>query len=1276
MADYSVNAEVKANIEKFRRPVRQAKKIIENYKRQVESVKDAKLTADASDVVRKSTVARDQVRRFQNMKASGVLDVTTQALKRKLASARASLASFGKIKRSATADFNIGAAATKTSMLKAMLRSIPNKVRVRAEMNHHPFMQAWAGLMAATDRFDDRMAQLAKSIHSFGIVFANQIKGAVISNITTAVPIIASMVPAVMAVGNAIGVVGSGATALAASFGVAGGAAVAFGAAAAPTIQSIIDGTAASTAENVKAMKALNTLKKSWQGVVDAIAPEVAMAFANALQGVNSAVQMAMPMFKGMATAVVGLTSQFKQFMATSPVAKSFFKFMGSSGVSIFTSLAQAAGLFVKGLMRLTVAFEPLMSYVSNGLKNMAAQFDAFAARVADSQGLQTFINYVKTNLPLIGQIFGNTFMGIINLFKAFASNSSTIFSALAEMTARFREWSASIGESKAFQQFIDYITTNGPKVISLIGNITQFLIALGVELAPVGAAMLSVANAVLPVLTNFLQLHPAVGLIIGGLTVLAGTFMMLVPALIQVGTFIGPLLKQLMRFKTVSTIVNGATMVMRAGMLTLLGPVGLIIAAVAGLAIAIIMYWDQIKAGTIAAWNAIKTFLMTIMNAFGVDIRAVWQSIVQFFISIWQEIKTAFMTGLQPLITAVKETWTQIQTAIQTAMQTVMQFINEIWTQIKTFWNQNGQQIIQATQNLWNMITQVFKAAWALIGPIVKQGWELLKQIFSSSMQVMAQVVRTGWSLIQTVFQTAWTLISGIVQAGIDIILGIVKVFTSIFTGDLRGMWEGIKMIFRGAMTAVQAIFKAGWQLLSGIVKAVWPLITAALQSGWDSIKQLFQSAGAAIKQIWTTFWNALKSVFGPIFTGIKNAVVNGWNAMKQRTQSTLNAIKAVVTMVWNAVKNAVVSAVNAIKQRTITTWNMIKTGVTAAVNGLKSAITSAWNAIKSGVSSAVNAVKNVVTSVWNAIRNTVTNVMNTVKSAITNAWNTIKSTVMNAINNVRSAVTSGFNTVRQIISTVMNTVKALINVAWKVIKQVVKGAMQILSGDVKGGFNRIKNAIRAGMEIAKSLIRQAWNRIKALVGDALSNLISRIREGMSNAASRVREGVSNMVDRVKKFVSNFVSAGADLIMGLIKGITGKIGDAIGAVKKGAKNILKGAKKALGIGSPSKIFKQYGGWLMDGAAIGIDQNTKRAVRSTAGAAKQMTKAFNPAIGTDIDANMNNFKKSLQGKVQHQVNVSNDTPRPSVRVFVEGDAEWMRAYTNERNADEDVMKKF
>lgn len=42
--------------------------------------------------------------------------------------------------------------------------------------------------------------------------------------------------------------------------------------------------------------------------------------------------------------------------------------------------------------------------------------------------------------------------MGIGNLMKAFAQNSSNIFDWLVKMTAKFREWSEQVGKSEGFK--------------------------------------------------------------------------------------------------------------------------------------------------------------------------------------------------------------------------------------------------------------------------------------------------------------------------------------------------------------------------------------------------------------------------------------------------------------------------------------------------------------------------------------------------------------------------------------------------------------------------------------------------------------------------------------------------------------------------------------------------------------------------------------------------------------------------------------------------------
>lgn len=67
------------------------------------------------------------------------------------------------------------------------------------------------------------------------------------------------------------------------------------------------------------------------------------------------------------------------------------------------------------------------------------------------------------------------------------------------------------------------------------------------------------------------------------------------------------------------------------------------------------------------------------------------------------------------------------------------------------------------------------------------------------------------------------------------------------------------------------------------------------------------------------------------------------------------------------------------------------------------------------------------------------------------------------------------------------------------------------------------------------------------------------------------------------------FRSFGGFIIDGLIGGITGKLGALRDTVVGAATSAAGWFKEKLGINSPSRLFTQFGGWISEGAAIGIE---------------------------------------------------------------------------------------
>lgn len=106
-------------------------------------------------------------------------------------------------------------------------------------------------------------------------------------------------------------------------------------------------------------------------------------------------------------------------------------------------------------------------------------------------------------------------------------------------------------------------------------------------------------------------------------------------------------------------------------------------------------------------------------------------------------------------------------------------------------------------------------------------------------------------------------------------------------------------------------------------------------------------------------------------------------------------------------------------------------------------------------------------------------------------------------------------------------------------------------------------------------------------------------ILQGITNALNLVSSTVNRVVNSIKSYFSSGLSAstlvntGYNLLVGLINGIIDGFNRAYQRVREGCTNIVNIARSIFDIGSPSKVFKEIGGYLMEGMTIGIDDEAK-----------------------------------------------------------------------------------
>ncbi|PXA16724.1 hypothetical protein DD899_10720, partial [Staphylococcus pseudintermedius] len=175
----------------------------------------------------------------------------------------------------------------------------------------------------------------------------------------------------------------------------------------------------------------------------------------------------------------------------------------------------------------------------AQGLENLSKKFDLWVSKAETQTGIKSFIDYTKANLPVLGSVFGNTFLGIINLFKAFSGQTEWALKGLDNLTERFKNWAATLDQSQGFKDFIDYTQRNAPAVGQLIGNIVNILVQFVKATAPVGEQVLKIANVVSEWVGKMLEAHPIIGRLIASLIAFGGIIKV---GAVAVGLLLGPL--------------------------------------------------------------------------------------------------------------------------------------------------------------------------------------------------------------------------------------------------------------------------------------------------------------------------------------------------------------------------------------------------------------------------------------------------------------------------------------------------------------------------------------------------------------------------------------------------------------------------------------------------------------------------------------------------------------------------------------------------------------
>ena len=392
-------------------------------------------------------------------------------------------------------------------------------------------------------------------------------------------------------------------------------------------------------------------------------------------------------------------------------------------------------------------------------------------------------------------------------------------------------------------------------------------------------------------------------------------------------------------------------------------------------------------------------------------------------------------------------------------------------------------------------------------------------------------------------------------------------------FRNKMTAIWDGIKSKFesfaQGIVDRLNAlgfdfenfgeVVKAIWDgfcsLLAPIFEGVFNQVSAILGSVLDALTGIFDVFIGIFTGNWDQAWQGVKEIFGAV-----------WDLINGTFESWAIAFKGIADTVlgWFG-----------------TTWDETWTNI-------KQFFVDIWNGITSFFSNVINSIKTAVSNFITTIINFFAQLPTNIANFITNAYNSVVTWVSNMVAKAREMGTNFINNVVSFFTQLPGKVLQFITSA---LNNVQMWATNMANKAREMGTNFINNVV--------SFMQQLPGKIKQYLDSAINNLKTWVTQMGQKGKEAVQSLINNVISAASGIASKVASIGSDIVSGVWNGIKGAAGWFKDQVTSFFSGIVDGVKDALGIGSPSKVFRdKIGRWLPPGVVKGFEAAMPSAIKA------------------------------------------------------------------------------
>lgn len=468
-------------------------------------------------------------------------------------------------------------------------------------------------------------------------------------------------------------------------------------------------------------------------------------------------------------------------------------------------------------------------------------------------------------------------------------------------------------------------------------------------------------------------------------------------------------------------------------------------------------------------------------------------------------------------------------------------------------------------------------------------------------------------------------------IKSAVGDVLGTVKSFFGIL------MANPIVLVV-AAITALVAAFVYLWNT-SEDFRNFWINL-------WDKVKEVVGNVVEWLKGAWDTTVETIKNVWNGIvdfFQSLADGIVNAWNAVVEFFTVTIpNAFQAFVDKCIE-VKDSVVNFF------TVTIPEAITNFVNSVIQFFG---TDLPYYIGYGVGFIVGKIaefgENLANFVTETIPQFIDGIVNWFSQLPERIWEWLQQTLTNIWNWSTQTVDAGLQAGSEFVNNVVNWISQLPGQIWTWLTTVIHNVEDWVN-------NMASKAVEAGSNFLNGII--TWiKQVPGKVYDWIVQTLTKVNNwagDLKNAA--IDAGVkffNGIVDEVQKVPGKMLEVGGNIVEGIKNGIKNAWDGLKNWFSNLASGLVDGFTSALGIHSPSRVFRNKAKWIPEGMAEGIQESMPKVLKLMSSAGDEMVNAFN-ADGLSsriaLDGRVNGSKQAVAGNsyVVNQTINTHDSLTPS-----------------------------